>query len=195
LAPLKNKEVSQVLALPSNRLAVVTLTDRIAARPSEFEEVQDKVRDRTLMDKATLMAADKAKDAAEKLRARDDMAKLAKALKLEVVTSSEFGHNDAVDGIGSASYVEEAFAKPVGTILGPLAIPGRNVVCKVIGKQAADPAQLGAERDAVVSQLKQQKALEQDELFLDSVLTKLVTDGKVKIHRDSIKALTASLKR
>ncbi len=195
LAVLKNNEVSPVLALPSNRLVVVTLTERIAARPAEYDEVADKVRDRALMDKAQLVAADKAKDAADKLRAGEDMDRLAKTLKLEVVTSSEFGHNDAVDGIGSASYVEDAFAKPVGAIIGPLAIQGRNVVCKVIGKQAADPSRLGAERDAVVSQLKQQKALEQNELILDSILTKLVADGKVKIHRDSIKTLTTSLKR
>ena len=47
----------------------------------------------------------------------------------------------------------------------------------------------------VLAQLKQKKAGEQNELFLDSVLTKLVADGQVKIHRDAIKTLTASFKR
>jgi peptidyl-prolyl cis-trans isomerase D len=195
LASMKNNEVSQVLALPANRLAVVLLTDRIATRPEEFDEVEDKVRDRVIMDKAQLIAADKAKDAAERLRAGEDMDKLAKSMKLEVVTSTEFGHNDAVEGIGSSTYVEDAFTKPVGTILGPLDVQGRKVVCKVVAKQAADPAKVVGQRDAVVSEIKQKKAVEQNDLFLDSVLTKLVADGQVKIHRDAIKTLTAAFKR
>jgi len=76
-----------------------------------------------------------------------------------------------------------------------LPIQGRSVVCKVIGKQAGDPAQLAAERSSVLDQLKGKKAGELNELFLDSVLTSLVADGKVKIHRDAIKTLTASYKR
>jgi peptidyl-prolyl cis-trans isomerase D len=195
LAPLKNNEVSQVVTLPANRLAVAVLTDRVPARPADFAEVEDKVRDRAVMDKAGLLAADQAKLAADRLRGGEDMEKLAKSMKLEVVTSTEFGHNDAVEGLGSAVYVEEAFSKPVGTILGPLVIDGRSVVCKVVAKQSADRAALPAERETVLGQLKQRKAVEQNDLFLDSVITKLVADRQLKIHRDAIKTLTAAFKR
>ena len=65
----------------------------------------------------------------------------------------------------------------------------------MVAKQAADPAKVAGDRDSVVSQIKQKKAVEQNDLFLDSVLTKLVADGQVKIHRDAIKTLTAAFKR
>jgi len=192
LATLQPNQVSQALVLPSNRMAVVVLDSRTPARPSELHEAKDKVRDAFQAMKSELVASDRAKEVAEKLKAGGDMEKLAKSMKLEVVSPPEFGHTDAIEGLGTASYVEDAFTKPIGTILGPIKIQGREVVVKVLGQTRADLSRLTAERDQMVDKIRNQKAQARYELLRDSILSKLTAEGKVKINREAIKRFTAS---
>jgi hypothetical protein len=192
LGTLQPNQVSQAMVLPSNRMAVVVLDSRTPGRLSELHEVKDKVRDAFQAMKAELVASDRAKEAAEKLKAGADMDKLAKSMKLEVVSPPEFGHTDAIEGLGTASYVEDAFTKPIGTILGPIKIQGREVVVKVLGQSRADLSRLTAERDQMVDKIRNQKAQARYELLRDSILNKLTAEGKVKINREAIKRFTAT---
>jgi peptidyl-prolyl cis-trans isomerase D len=192
IATMAKNDVSPVLTLPSNRLAVVVLNERTPARPAEFNEVESQVREQVTSDKAQLLAGERAKQAAEKLKAGEDMEKLAKSMKLEVTESTEFGRSDSVEGLGAAVQVMDAFTKPVGSIVGPIVIQGRNVVYKVLDRKSGDPAQMAAERGAVLEQLKHKKAVATNELFMDSVRAKLEADGKVKVYPDAIKRLVAS---
>jgi hypothetical protein len=66
------------------------------------------------------------------------------------------------------------------------------VVYKVLDRKSGDPAQMAAERGAVLEQLKHKKAVATNELFMDSVRAKLEADGKVKVYPDAIKRLVAS---
>jgi hypothetical protein len=66
------------------------------------------------------------------------------------------------------------------------------VVAKVLAKTPADMAQLPAQREAIVTQLKQQKGRDRQELFYDSVLTALIREGKVKKHDVTIQRLINS---
>jgi len=192
LAGMKPNEVSNVLALPANRLAIVVLNSRTPARPAEYAEVADQVKQNLVVAKSQEIAQAKAKEATDRLRAGEDIEKVAKSYKLDVTTTNFFGPDDAVDGLGSAVYVSDAFTKPEGTILGPTLIQGRDVVSKVIGKQEADMAGLAAEREAILMKLKQQKANERNALFLDSIFNRLQAEGKVKIYPDAIARTTAS---
>jgi peptidyl-prolyl cis-trans isomerase D len=192
LAGMKPNEVSGVLALPANRLAITVLNSRTPARPAEYSEVADQVKQNFVTSKSQEIAQMKAKEAADRLRAREDIDKVAKSYKLEVTSTNLFGPDDAVDGLGSAVYVSDAFTKPEGTILGPAMIQGREVVSKVVGKQEADMVGLAVERAAIVTKIKQQKAAERNALFLDSIFSKLQADGKAKIYPDAIARTTAS---
>jgi len=195
LAAMKKGDVSPVLVLPANRLAVVVLNDRTPARPAEFSEVESQVRERVISDKSQVIAGDRAKEAADKLKAGADMEKVAKSMKLEVTTPAEFGHSDSVEGLGPAGLIEDAFTKPVGTIFGPVMVQGRNVVCKVIDKKSVDLANLAQERESVLQSIKSKKARAVNDLLMDSVLTRLTSEGKVKIHRDTVKRLAASFRQ
>ena len=124
---MKKNEVSPVLVLPANRLAVVELTGRTAVRAAELNEVESKVREALIDQRADGVALDKAKEAAARMRAGEDMAKVAKSMKLEVTESIEFTHSDAVEGVGSAVQIPDAFTKPVGSIIGPINEPGTRV--------------------------------------------------------------------
>jgi len=195
LAQMKPNDVSPVLTLPANRLVVAVLTARTPARPAIFEEVEGKVRDRLVAERAIAVAKSKAKEAAEKLRAGEGMEKVAKEYKLEVSKPAEFGRNDSVEGLGQAAYVKDAFTHPVGAILGPVDIMNRDIVYKVTAKLEPDMAAFAAEKETIRSTLRQQKANERWNLFMDSVTAKLTADGKLKVNHDLVLKLAAALKR
>ncbi len=195
LGAMKPNEVSPVLTLPANRLAVAVLTSRIPARPADFTEVADKVRTDYIADKSKDLALAAAKEAADRLQKGEDMDKVAKSMKVEATTTNYFGRSDAVDGLGAAAYVMPAFTKPAGSILGPSEIPPGSftqVVARVEAKQAADPTSLAAEREDIAHKLKDSKASQLRELLKDSIVVKLTAEGKLKVHPDALqKAISA----
>jgi peptidyl-prolyl cis-trans isomerase D len=192
VAGMKANDVSQVLVLPANRLAVVVLNSKTPSRQADFAEVADQVKQAVTNSKAQDLALAKAKEAADRIKAGEDMEKVAKSYKLEVTTTNPFIHDDAVEGLGSAVYVEDAFTKPVGSVLGPTMIQGRNVVSKVLARDEADPSLLAGEREAIVLKLKQEKAQQRNTLFMDSIFSKLAAEGKAKMYPDAIARVTAS---
>jgi peptidyl-prolyl cis-trans isomerase D len=195
LAQAKANDVTPVLTLPANRLVTVVVKERVLPRPAIFEEVQGKVRDRLIGEKALVLAKAKAQEAANKLKAGEDIEKVAKEYKLDVNKPAEFGPSDSVEGLGQAAYVREAFSKPVGTILGPTDIMNRNIVYKVTAKLEPDMAAFAAEKENIRSSIRQQRATERWNLFMDSVTAKLTSEGKLKVNKDLVLKLAAALKR
>jgi peptidyl-prolyl cis-trans isomerase D len=195
LAGMKPKDVSQVLSLPANRLVIVVLNEVIPPRQADFADVEAQVRDRLVLQKAQQLAVDAATSAAAKIRAGEDIEKVAKSLKLEATKSADFGHVDSVEGLGPATYVADAFKKPVGSVIGPVMIQDRNVVYKVLNRQSANPKDFDQERESILVSLKQQKARIQYDLLLDSIMSKLRADKKLKIHPDAMQRLVAQYKQ
>jgi peptidyl-prolyl cis-trans isomerase D len=195
LAQMKPNDVSPVLTLPANRMVVAVLTERTAARPATFDEVESKVRDRLVSEKSIAIAKSKAAEIAAKLRAGEDIEKVAKEYKLEVNKPAEFGRSDSVEGLGQAAYVLDAFSHPVGSVLGPTDIMNRDVVYKVTAKTEPDMAAFAAEKESIRGNIRQQKAHERWDLFMDSVTAKLTADGKLKVNKDLVLKLAAALKR
>ena len=195
LGPMKPDEVSQVLVLPANRLAVVILNSRIPGRPSEFNEVQAQIRDKLINDKSAQLAADRAKDVADRVKKGEDLAKIAKSMQLDVTNSSVFGRADSIDGLGPASALEDAFSVPLGGVLGPVPVQGRSIVAKVTEKTEADLLALPVERDTLLNQLKQKKAQERNALLMDGILEKLTSEGKVTVNQKEIQNMVAAMRR
>ena len=109
-----------------------------------------------------------------------------------MIKSSSFTTNDSVEGLGPAAALVEAFIQPVGTVVGPTAVQDRNIVYKIVGQQAPDPKNFAYERDVAVQELKGQKGRSMYELFEDSMLNQARSDGKVKIHQNTLRQLKAS---
>jgi peptidyl-prolyl cis-trans isomerase D len=195
LAAMKPDEVSSEIVLPNNREAVVILNSRTPGRPSELSEVQAQIRDKLTNEKAATLAADRSREAAERLKKGEDITQVAKSMQLEVTTSSTFGRADSVDGLGPAASIEDAFNKPVGGVVGPTPIQGRNIVAKVIEKSAADMAALPVEHDSILAQLKQKKAQDRNALLMDGILAKLTSEGKVTVNQKEIQNMLASLRQ
>jgi len=195
LGSMKPDEVSAVLVLPANRLGVVVLNSRTPGRPSEFGEVEAQIRDKLVNDKSIQIAADRAKDAAERLKKGEDIAKIAKSMQLEVTTSSTFGRADSIDGLGPAASLEEAFTTPLGGVLGPIPIQGRNIVAKITEKNEADMTSLPVEHDTLLGQLRQKKAQDRNSLLMDGILEKLTNEGKVTVNQKEIQNMVAAMRQ
>lgn len=188
VAGTKKGDASPVQNLPGNRLAFAYVSDVFPSRPAEFEEAEPSIRDKFLNQRAQKLAADKLAQASQEVKAGEkDLGKLAKALGLEIRTSNMFGRSEPVEGLGTGSQVEEAFARPVGTVVGPLSIAGQQVILKVVDKQEADMSKLAAERDGIITGLKQKRSTERKDLLFDSIMSRLIKEGKVKKHEDVIR--------
>ena len=195
LRGLADNGVSQVLTLPGNRLVVIVLNHKTPSRPAILDEVTDRVRSAFIAEQSQKVAHDKAVEAADRMKKGEDPVAVAKSLKLDAVTSTDFSRNDSVEGLGPAVYVEDAFSKPEGEVVGPLMIQGKDVVYKIIGRTQANMANFPAERDTLLFAIKQRKAKDQYDLLMDSILAKLTDEGKVKVHRDAIQKLVGSYRR
>lgn len=192
LAGLKKGEVTQIFQAGTDKLVVAQVLDVLAPRIMPFEEVEAQVRDVVTSQKSQLLATERANQALNRLKAGEDMQKIAKELGGEAKTSTEFGKNDAIEGVGSGSMFEEAFTKPVGTVIGPVPAANQTVVAKVASQIPADLSKLPAERDTIMNQIKERKAQERREMFYDSILAQLIKEGKVKKHNDTIKRLVSA---
>jgi peptidyl-prolyl cis-trans isomerase D len=191
---LKPGEVSQVFQ-SGNKLAMAVVTAIHPAHPAEYSEVEAQVRQLDTQQQANRMVTEKSKKAADLLKENGGNVKAtAKSVGLEVKTSDFVSRNSAIEGIGSAIILGDAFDKPVGTVVGPLGAGGGTLLGKIVDRQPADLSKLAQERDTIVTQLKSQKAQQRSMLFQDSVLTTLIRQGKVKKHQDTISRLIARYK-
>ncbi len=193
LSGLKKGEVTPVFQAPGDKLVLVEVLDSFPSHVQPLSEVEARVKDAVTAQKSKALSMERANQAATRLKAGEEPAKVAKELGAEVKTSSDFNINDAIEGLGSASMFADAFAKPVGAVMGPVPAAGdATVVAKSVSKTPADMNLLVAQRANIVQELKQKKAAERRELFYDSILASLIKSGKVKKHNDVIKRLIAA---
>jgi hypothetical protein len=191
VASLKKGDVSQPVAVSATKVAMAVAADVMPARPATLAEVESKVRDAVTAQKVEQLIGQRATELYQKA-AQGDLAKAAQSMGLEAKTSEDFDRQGAVEGLGPASYVTEAFNKPAGSLLGPISIPDARVVAKVISHSPADMSNLAAQRNALRNELKTRKARQRSALFEAGLRQTLIQDGKIKIHQDVINRLTAS---
>jgi peptidyl-prolyl cis-trans isomerase D len=186
---LKKGEVSPVVQA-GNKLAVAVVTNINPARSPDLAEVEARVRAGYAQDKGNLLVGERAKKAAEMAKANGgDLKSIAKSMGLEVKTTELFTRNGAVEGLGGAAYLSEAFDKPVGTVIGPIFAGTQTVIAKILEKQGGDMAKFAAEREGILNQLKGKKSGERQVLLQDSILNTLIQQGKIKKHQDVINRL------
>jgi parvulin-like peptidyl-prolyl isomerase len=185
---LKKGEVSPVTQSGS-RLEFAVLTNITPRHPAAFTDVEAQVRTAIIQESAFRIVNDKARQAADLLKANGDVAAAGKKLGGEVKTTDEFTRAGAAEGLGQAVQLSEAFDKPVGAIIGPLLIGGQTIVAKVVAKVDADMSKLPEQRAAILRQLKSQKSVERGNLFQDGIVSKLTQEGKIKIHKDVMSRL------
>jgi|CZKS01.1.fsa_nt_gi peptidyl-prolyl cis-trans isomerase D len=191
ITSMQKGAVSQVIQ-SGEKLAIAVVTQVNPPHTADFAEVEAQVRNRYDQEKGVQLATEKSNKAADIAKANGgDMKAAAKAVGLEVKTSTPFNRTGAVEGLGDARYMGDSFDKPVGTVIGPLNVGTQTVLVKIIDRSTADLSKIGQERETIVKQLKDKKSREHFELVRDSVVSYLSQKGKVKIHQDVIERLQA----
>jgi peptidyl-prolyl cis-trans isomerase D len=195
ITALKIGDVSPVAQLPANRLAIAVVTSIYPVRLSELSEAEPAIRERLLGDKAGLLATEKAKEAAAKIEKGADAAQVAKQYGLEVASPAEFARGENVDGLGATQSLDVLFTKTPGSVTGPLMVQGRNVIFKTVEIKSPDPAELASSRDQIIKEIKSRRSSERQDLFYDSIMSRLIAEGKVKKNNDAVRRLIASYRR
>lgn len=187
--------VTGVVQLSESRLALAVVKEVHPARQAELAEVEAQIRQELINKKASELLVSRTATAMQLVRTvGGDLNKLAKELKLTVKKAPEFGRDGSAEGIGAASYLEEAFRRNVGDIFGPVNVGGNNFICKVVAKTPADMGKLAEQRADLLMKIKSRKAQERKDLFEDGLLTALIRQGKVKLHKDTIQRIAESYK-
>ena len=192
VAGLKKGDVSQPVAVPGNKIVLAVVTDVVPARPATFDEVKDKVRDAVIQGRLLKAVQDHAKELVDKAKSMGDLGKAAKSMGLEMKTSDEFTRTGTVEGAGMASYFSEAFSDPVGTVFGPILMPGDTIVAKVVAHTPADMSKLPEQRAQIRDDLKQQKGRDRNSLFEAGLRDQLIKQGKIKINQEIIQRIIAN---
>jgi peptidyl-prolyl cis-trans isomerase D len=191
IAPLRKGEMTAgPIVLPGNKIAVASVTDYQPARQATLEEAKADVRNKASQDKLQQILLVKVKELFDKAQAMGgDLTKAAKEMGVEVKTSPDVNRNAAIEGIGNASTIPDAFTKPLGALLGPFAVVGGRGVAKVVARIPADLSELPAQSASIRDELKQQKIRDRSALFEDGLKKRLQEQGKLKIHQDAITRL------
>jgi peptidyl-prolyl cis-trans isomerase D len=195
ISGLSKGKVSQPVALPGDKIALAVVTDVLPSRPATFQEVMGKVHDDMVQRRLEAAVQKHAKELADQAKSMGgDLAKAAKAMGLTVKTSEEIGRSGAIEGVGSANYVQEGFKVPAGTLLGAIPTPDGTVVAKVVSRVPADMSKLAEQRNTIRDELKSQKARDRNAVFEAGLRDALVKQGKIKIHQDVISRMIAQYK-
>jgi len=194
ISQIKVGEVSQPVALAGNKLAVALLTGIEPPRPNTFDEVKDQIKDTMTTSRVQAKVQQHAQELMDKAKSMGgDLDKAAKAMGLDAKTSNSFTRNSSVTSakpaqgeapLGSSAYFQEGFTAPVGTLLGPIAMPDGTVVMKVLAHTPADPSKLPAMRSTIRDEIKRQRANDRAQLFDEGVQARLTKEGKIKVHQD-----------
>jgi peptidyl-prolyl cis-trans isomerase D len=194
VAPLRKGEMTAgPIVLPGNKIVVASVTDYQAAHQASLEEARADVRNKASQDKLQDILNKKAAEFMAKTQALGgDLAKAAKEMGLEVETSTDVNRSGAIEGVGSVSSLPEAFTKPVGSLIGPVSVPGGRVVAKIDAQIPADLSELQAQTAGIRDQLRQQKEKDRTTIFEEGVKKRLQEQGKLKINQDAITRLVQS---
>jgi peptidyl-prolyl cis-trans isomerase D len=193
ISGLKKGDVSQAVSPAANKVVVAEVTAIVPAHPATFEEVKNQIHDAMVTTRLQKLVRDKAAELMNAARANGgDLAKAAKAMGLEVKTTELFKRQASVEGLGSASYFDDAFNNAVGAVLNPVPMPEATVVAKVAGHVDADMSKLPEQRAQIVESLKGDKARERNTIFEAGLVAELERQGVVKVHRDVIQRIVSS---
>ena len=171
------------------KVTLAVVTGLTPARPATFEEVQGQIL-ATLGQTRSANALQKhAQELVEAARKANDLLKTAKGMGIDGKVSVEFTRSGSVEGLGSASYLESAFSRPDGSVIGPIGMPDGTAVVRVVGHVAPDMTQLPEQITSIRDEVKRQKETDRNSIFDEGLRETLLKQGKIKIHQPVVQRL------
>ena len=192
---LKTGGVTPPVTVQVNKVAVAEVTGDVAAHPANLDDVRPQVEATVRKSKLDALVQKRVSDLMAKAKADSgDLAKAAKDMGLELKESTDFNRQGAVEGLGAASSLADAFGAKDGALLGPLNVADGSAVVKVVSHTAADMAGFSAQEATLRTEMKGKVSQERERLFAEGVRKRLEREGKVKVQQDALNRLLQGLK-
>jgi peptidyl-prolyl cis-trans isomerase D len=145
------------------------------ARLPELAEVEARVREAVMAEKAKQVAMAELQKTADLIRSGTPLEQVAAQLGVEVKSSGPFGRSGPVGELGrEPALVEAAFATEVGGVGGPVTTRVGAVVFQVDERTKGDPAELQRRRDELRDQITNQR--------LDNLLLSIVEQRRLELE-------------
>jgi peptidyl-prolyl cis-trans isomerase D len=157
--------------------AFISLAEVQPDRLPELKDVQDKVKS----DLVEQRAFEKAKAAAEDVKARAASATLEKAASSAGLVRKETpaltGRDQPLGDLGTSAALETvAFAIPEKTLSDPVRVPAGYAIIRVLEKKAFDPAEFARQKGSIASSLRQQKKNELFQAYMSQARERVAID-------------------
>lgn len=189
----KGEVTAGPIVLKDGKVVIASAIDYSPAHPANLDEVKGQVKNKVQEQKLSSILNDKAQQFFNEVKANGgDLEKAAKAAGYEVKTSADVDRNAAIEGLGTANIIDDAFSKPVGGVAGPFAAQGSRFVVKVISKTEPDLSALALQSQTIRDDLKQKKSQERGTLFETGLMDRLQKAGELKINKDVRELLLSS---
>ncbi len=143
-------------------------------------------------DQSIKLAQEKAQKLAE-LAKTQDFDKAAKSLGVTPKESNDFSASEYVEGIGSASQLNDAFTLNPGQVSGVITAGTNQVLFKVVSHTPANEADFAAQRDQITEELLDQKRDLQFEIYRENLKDEFIHSGKLKMNADGMRAISSIL--
>ncbi|HXE62607.1 MAG TPA: peptidyl-prolyl cis-trans isomerase [Bryobacteraceae bacterium] len=197
VSALKKFEVTLgPVVLQDGRALIADVTNVVPAHQGTLDEVHDKVKNAAMASKGSKILIAKAAELVSKAQSMGgDLEKAAKSMNITVKTSNDVTRTDALESVGNAGAVPDLFTKPVGSIVGPVAVAGGQMVGKILSSTPADISGLAAQRQKITDDLHQQKTRDRATFFQQGLRESMIASGDLKINQDVIDRIVASFRQ
>ncbi len=188
---LQTNQVGDPLTLPKG-IVIVQLADDVPAHTPKLDDVRTQVEQDYRADQSKVIAEEKAKDFADKVKNGGDFKKLAQSMGLTVKESKDFARQETVDNLISGTELSEAFTLNPGQTSGVVTAGANKMVFQVVSHTPADESTFAAQKAQIEQQLLDQKKSFVWEIYRQTLKQRLIKEGKLKINDSAMKALQAS---
>jgi peptidyl-prolyl cis-trans isomerase D len=187
---LRLNEVGGPLSLPRG-VALIEVSQIVPEHVPTLDEVKAQVEEDYRHDQSIKLAQDKAQKLSE-LAKTEDFDKAAKSLGLTPKESNDFAASEYVEGIGSATQLNDAFTLNPGQVSGVITAGSNQVVFKVVSHTPANEADFAAQSDQLSEELLDQKRDLQFEIYRANLKDEFLHSGKLRMYPDAMKQFLAS---
>lgn len=190
---LKVGEATQPSVVDANRTVIFTLDQILPKRMATFEEVKIPIQANLRIAAGNKKVIEIKNRGVELMKSvGGDFTKLAKELGLTVKQTQDFNRQGFADGIGPASSLPDVFVKKPGEMVGPVTVDGKWFFAKVLEHKAADMSLLLPRRAEIVNIVKNRKASERADVFEETLVKRMITDGSIKVNEAAKKRIAQS---
>jgi len=189
---LHQGEVGQPIIVPKG-VAVIQVSQIVPAHPAKLDEVRATVEQDYKNAQSKVIAAQKAKELADKAKSQDFKA-AAKALGLTVKESNDVAQQDNIENVGSTSSLLGLFAMQPGQTSDVVAAGANQVVFRVVSYTPPNEADLPKQQDQIAEEMADRKRSLAFDIYRQNLKQQLVRSGELKINNKALDQFEANLR-